>query len=181
MSLKDEEIEQSANLYYNDIYKFCVSRCENKEDGEDIAQSVFLLLIEKAGKLENLSIKAWLYQVSDLKIKEYFRKKKLNDRFIRYEDCANIATNNNIDERLVENFEELLNSTQRKILDILSDKEKVIFIKRFIEKKSIKLIADEIKATEANVRVQTHRVKNKAKEVITTTELLINILIFKIF
>lgn len=181
MSLKDEEIEQTANLYYNDVYKFCISRCENKEDGEDIAQSVFLFLIEKAGKLENLNIKAWLYQVSDLKIKEYFRQKKLDDRFIKYEDCADFADNSDIDERLVEDFEELLNSTQKKILDILNDKEKVIFIKRFIEKKSIKLIADEIKATEVNVRVQTHRVKNKAKEVITTTELLINILIFKIF
>ena len=181
MSLKNEEIEQTANLYYNDIYKFCVSRCGNKTDGEDIAQSVFLLLIEKSGKLENLNIKAWLYQVSDLKIKEYFRKKKLNDRFIKYEDCTDIADTGNIDESLVEDFEELLNSTQKKILDILSEKEKIIFIKRFIEKKSIKLIADEIKATEANVRVQSHRVKKKAKEVITTTELLINIIIFKFF
>ncbi|MGN0444154.1 MAG: RNA polymerase sigma factor [Acutalibacteraceae bacterium] len=181
MSMKNKEIEQTANLYYNDIYKFCVSRCGNKTDGEDIAQSVFLLLIEKSGKLENSNIRAWLYQVADLKIKEYFRQKKLDDRFIKYEDCADFVDESDVEESLVENFEELLSSTQKKILDILSDNEKVIFIKRFIEKKSIKLIADEIKATEANVRVQTHRVKNKAKEVITTTELLINIIIFKFF
>lgn len=181
MGLSKAEIEELTNRHYDDIYKFCVSRCGNKEDGADITQSVFLLFMQRADVLENKRIKSWLISVASLKVKEYFRQKEKDCSYLRYEDCDDIIDDSQENDKIIEDFEKLLNDTQKKILSVLTEKEKAVFIKRFIEKKSICIVADELETTEGNVRVHSNRAKNKAKKVISTTELLINIILFKYF
>lgn len=182
MALKLKDKEKIVNTYYDRIYKFCVSRCGSSGDAQDITQDVFLLFMKKADNLNVINSGAWLYSVANLKVKEYYKKKQKDCCFIPYEECENILCDYPEDDPCtVDDFEKLLTDTQKRIFSILTEKEKEIFIKRFIEKKSIQIIAEELDITENNASVQVHRVKKKARKVITTTELIINIIIVKIF
>lgn len=149
MGLSKAEIEEITNRYYNDVYKFCVSRCGYKEDGADITQSVFLLFMQRADDLENKRIKSWLISVAGLKVKEYFRQKEKDCSYLRYEDCADIIDDNQENEKFIEDFERLLNDTQKRILSILTEKEKAVFIKRFIEKRASVLLPMSLKQQKA--------------------------------
>lgn len=180
MALNVKDKEKILNTYYDRIYKFCVSRCGSAGDAQDITQDVFLLFMQKADKLNAKNPGAWLYSAADLKVKEYYRKKQKECRYIPYEECENILYDYPEDEPCtIDDFEKILTETQKKIFSILTEKEKVIFIKRFVDKKSIKVIANELDITENSVSVQASRVKKKAKKVISTTQLIINVLIIK--
>ncbi len=115
-------------------------------------------------------------------IKSYFKNHKSEIEFIPFQDCGDIETQENSDDYMSEDeFEELLSKTQKKILSVLNEDEKKVFIKLYIEKKTVKTVSEETGLTPNNIYVKSHRLKNKAKKIISTTDLLINIIIFKFF
>lgn len=180
MGLSRADIEGIANKYYKDVCTFCIARCGSREDGIELAQAVFLLFIQKSDSLKQTNIKSWLITTANYKVKEYFRARAKECSFLNFEECADIADYRTTDEELVEDFEKLLNDTQKRIIDLLTEQEKIVFIKRYIEKKSIANVAAELNMTEGNVRVHSSRAKKKAKELISTSQLLIQVLLFKL-
>lgn len=179
MALSKEEIEKITNENYDDIYKYCISRCGSIDDASDITQEAFLALLKKADLLENTNISLWLYKTVQIEIKKFFRIRK-NEDFVSFEDelCFDetICISRPVTE---EEFEQLLSKTQKKILEILTEDERSIFIKLYIEKKRVSVISDELGITPNNIYVKSHRIKKKAKKVISTLDLLICVLIFK--
>ena len=182
MALNKSEIEKTVNEYYDDIYKFCISRVENIESAKDITQDVFLIFMQSSKKLDNVNLRAWLYKTARIKIQEYYRILKTEEGFKSFTECDNIPQENvkafDIRE---EEFDALLTDAQKRILSILNEDEKSLFVKLFIEKKTIRIISEETGLTENNIYVKSHRIKKKAKKVISTMDLLINVILFKLF
>lgn len=182
VAVNKEESEKIINLYYDDIYKFCVSRCGDASVAADITHDTFLVFLKKAEKLDNINLRAWLYKTASIEIKSYFKNHKAEIEFIPFQDCGDIEMPESSDSYMSEDeFEELLSKTQKKILSVLNEDEKKVFIKLYIEKKTVKTVSEETGLTPNNIYVKSHRLKNKAKKIISTTDLLINIIIFKIF
>lgn len=188
MSLSEVKANQYVETYYEDIYKFCCAKCRNADDASDITQEAFVIFLKNRKEINDTFVRAYLYKIAGNKLHEYFREiKKENNyvqldecEYIEYEDTYNIDTDEEDGRPLSEEeFEELLNDTQRRIMNILSPSEKVLFYKLYIEKKSIKLVSEETGYSEGNVRVKSHRIRKKAKDTILTSELLIMVIIFK--
>ncbi len=179
MAISKAETEKITNRYYIDIYKFCVARCGNTDDAADIAQEVFLAFAKKAPSLENTNIYSWLFKTASIEIKKYYRLKgktefvSLDDELLSVDD---VLASELLSE---EEFESLLTKTQKKILSVLTEDEKQLFVKLYIEKKSVRVVSDELGITPNYVYVKSHRIKKKAKKVISTLDLLISVLIFK--
>ena len=72
------EIEQAYRRYYNDVFRFCLSRL-NEADAKDVTQEVFIVLQEKKDILTySSSIKFWLMDVASKKIHEEYRAQQKN-------------------------------------------------------------------------------------------------------
>ncbi|MDD6800018.1 MAG: sigma-70 family RNA polymerase sigma factor [Firmicutes bacterium] len=180
MGLSKAEIEEITNRHYDDIYKFCVSKTKDIDVASDITQEAFLALFKKADKLRNINIRAWLYKTAGIQIKAYFRNQKHENEQLPLEDCEDMETTQGVAETISEEeFEALLTKAQKKILSVLTEDEKKVFIKLYIEKKTVRVVSEELGITENNVYVKSHRIKKKSKKIISTVDLLIRVLAFK--
>ena len=187
MAISRTEIEKITDQYYTELYKFCAAKCGNADDAADIAQEVFLTFARKAPALENTKIYSWLLKTASIEVKEHFRSKGKtepfppDDEIFLKSDMPSVADPFDPQPLSEEDFELLLTKTQKKILDILDEDEKRLFIKRYMEKKSVCVISDELSVTPNYVYVKSHRIKKKAEKVISTLDLLISVWIFKCF
>ena len=167
--------DETVRKYYSDIYKFCCSRCRNADDAQDITQDVFVVLVEKSATLNDKNIRAWLYQTADNKLHEYLRKKTVKNTFISLDENVCGYPNLSVQQDIT------LNLVQKKILNLLNDSEKELFIKLYIENNDVELISEELGISKGALRVRKSRLKAKIKKSYKFTETLILILGYKIF
>src|SRR4051794_40848365 len=68
-----------ANLYddyFDDVYRFVITKTGNKWDADDIVSESFRKAYENSDKLENVSSpKAWLFTIARNTIYDYYRRK----------------------------------------------------------------------------------------------------------
>lgn len=168
-----------AEKYYQDIYKFCCARCRDANVAQDITQETFLLLVNNKERLANINIRSWLLSVANNKLHEHFRKICIESSFVCIDDVEIPFYDDYeyIDEDTDSNFDEV----QQKILNILNEKEKELFKKLYIEKKSVSLIVKELDITEGNFRVRKSRLKNKIKRSIDHLYFFLSVSLFKVF
>lgn len=181
MALKKHDVNKVTDLYYEDVYKFVCSKCRDKETALEITQDTFLLFCQKKDKLVNKNIRAWLLSVAWNKCNEYFRKNKKELNYVPIEDVEDkifVTEEYAITE---EQFIDSLDEVQKRILDLLTDEEKRLFIALFINKKDIKLFAWEENISESAALMRKSRLKKKALKLYKDTYFLWLVIVFKIF
>lgn len=176
MSLSAEQITEK---YYSDVYKFCCSRCRNADAAQYITQDTFLLFVDKFDELTEKNIRSWLFTVANNKLHDYFREQKIENNFVCVDDVKipsfDDYENENID------IDAIFDDVQKKILNLLNDKERDIFIKLYIEKKSPDLIVNELNITYENYRTRKSRLQRKVKNSIGHLYFFALVCSFKIF
>ncbi len=172
-------VEKVAKQYYGDVYKFCCSRCRDPQVAEDITQETFLLLMQKKDSLTDQNICAWLINVANNKLHEWFRKKSLEMNCVSIYD-VNVSS---VDEFAIDepSEEEAFDAIQQKIMSILNEKEKQLFIKLYFEKKSVDLIRQELDLSDDAFRARKSRMTRKIKASLDHTRFLILVMSFKLF
>ena len=165
--------------YYEDVYKFCCAKCKNAEDAQDITQETFLIFAAKREQLVEGNIRAWLLAVANNKLYEYFRKKSIENSYVVIENVKLPAYEDRREE-YIDNFE-MFDEVQRKILNILNDKEKELFVKLYIQNKAVSLIREELDITEENFRARKSRMNKKIKKSFEHIHFFVLVLSFKIF
>ena len=145
------------------IYRYCQFNLGDKEKAQDVCQETFVrawqsldtFTIRKGG-----SFQAYLFKIAHNLIIDLSRKKKefsLQD----------------YDEPGTESLEELIvrqdniESVKKAIFE-LDDKERQIIILRYFEDMTFSEIAKIIKVREGALRVRTHRVLKKLKEIVAS-------------
>ncbi len=180
MALTRTEIESTANRFYDDVYKFCIARVQSIAAAEELTQEVFLLFLQKAGSLNNKNLQAWLYQVAGNKVNDYFRRLKAEACEIPLHEAEAFAAPLSREAPpTVPDFEALLTAAQKKILSVLSEEERKVFIKRYMEKKTVSIVCEETGGTANDVYVRSYSIKKKAKKVISGMDLAVSLLLFK--
>lgn len=76
MNKHNKFIDAYSN-YFPIVLSSIYSKVGNKEDASDIAQEVFLRLFQKFDNVEN--VRRWLFTALKLVIKEFYRKKNMNE------------------------------------------------------------------------------------------------------
>ncbi len=146
--------------YYYKIYNWAISKTNNKEDAEDLTNSVFLAIFEyfskniEIQKIENLIWKI-AYNLWCTKAKDYIKEKNSTTFDEKYDPGYEMPM---LDKII---YKEIINN-----LDNigLTDKEKNIFKMYYINDLSIKEISEKMDTKESNIKYFLYSARNKIKE-----------------
>lgn len=146
--------------YYYKIYNWSIKKTNNKEDAEDLTNSIFLAIFEylneniKVEKLENLIWKI-AHNIWSNKAKKYIKEKNN----ISYDDNINIGYEEKMLEKVI--YKEIINNIEN---IGLTDKELTSFKLYYIFDLSLKEISNKINSTESNIKYYLYSARKKIKE-----------------
>ena len=148
------------NLFKNDVYRLSYSYTKNISDSDDITQNVFVKLYKhnEILKLDNISIKKWLFKVTINECKTLLLsswKKKIIPFTEKEENTLYTKINdNNVLEKVMQ----------------LPKKYRLVIFLYYYENYSIKEISEILNLTVTNVQTIASRARNKLKEIIVEDE-----------
>lgn len=171
--ISDNRIKEICDLYYRDVYRYCFSFVKNADDSQDLTQETFKLLVEKAPTLQDDNIKAWLYSVALIKIKQHNNSRSVNIQHVSLDDGDSwllydedeIYTIEDIISKYIYDTERIQVEKQ-KILDSLSNYERSLYEEAYVKKRKYKEIAKEKGVSNTTINVQTFRLRNKIKAIV---------------
>jgi RNA polymerase sigma-70 factor (ECF subfamily) len=137
-------------LYANRIYRFGLGYLKQECDAEELVQDVFLKVWEKRGEIKSeLSFKSYLFTIAFNIIRNHFSRKAIAYRYFEHQvaDDFDLGALQNID---YESTKRVVDS----LVDQLSPKRKMVFVKSRYEGLSIKEIAAELGTTTKTVENQ---------------------------
>lgn len=146
--------------YYYKIYYWAIKKTRNKEDAEDLTNTIFVSIFEYLGKnigidkLDNLIWKI-AYNCWCTKAKKYIKEKN------------NIYVDANYD---IGYQEDMLDKViYREIIDDienfnLTEKEIIVFKMYYCNDLSIKEISDKINSSQSNIKYYLYNARKKIKE-----------------
>jgi RNA polymerase sigma-70 factor (ECF subfamily) len=143
------------------VYGFLFTRTGEKEIAEDLAQHVFIKLIDKVGSFdpERGRFTVWFWQMVRNVLIDHYREKRAVP-FSAFEDDVvegfAVAGTTNLEEKLEYNKIELFMRT-------LASNEQEIFELRYVAEMPYKEIAAVLSKSEGSLRVTALRVKEKIR------------------
>lgn len=155
---------EAYDAYADDIFRFCLSKINNRDDALDITQETFVKTweyLEDGNTVDN--IRAFLYRVARNRIYDFYRKKKSTSLDHYHEEGFEFESDSH--ERMIEKNNAHISM---KILNKLSESDKELLIMRYFDELSIPEIASIIDEKENTVSVKVHRALKKAHQLITT-------------
>jgi len=153
-------VDKIYDEYYYKIYNWAIKKTNNKEDAEDLTNSVFLAIFEyfnkniNVEKIENLIWKI-AYNLWCTKAKKYIKEKNV----MYFDDEMNFGYEVEMLDKII--YKEIISN-----LDNigLTDKEKKTFDLYYINDLSIKEIAKLLDTKDANIKYYLYSARNKIKE-----------------
>lgn len=153
-------MEKIYDEYYYKIYNWSLKKTNNKEDAEDLTNSIFLAIFEylnkniKVEKIENLIWKI-AYNIWCTRAKKYIKEKEL----VKFNEQFQASYNESMIDKII--YKEI--TTNLESLGI-TEKEKIIFNMYYLEDLSIKDISKKTNYKEANIKYYLYSVRKKIKE-----------------
>ncbi len=149
-------IEKVINTYNSYIYRILSNRISNELDIEEILSDVFIIFWKKYNKLTiNTEVKPYLIGITKNLIKQKYIDYRIN--FEDIELYENDIKDDTVMEDIIENKEKakIISDSLTRIKEI----DKQIFIMFYYNQKKVKEIANELKISEAKVKIILHRVR----------------------
>lgn len=146
--------------YYEKIYYWSIKKTNNKEDAEDLTNSIFVAIFEyfnkdiSITKINNLIWKI-AHNIWSTKAKKYIKEKNNES----YDETYDIGYEENTLDKII--YKDIVNN----IDNIgLTDKEIKSFKLYYIEDLSIKDISRQLNTTESNIKYYLYNSRKKIKE-----------------
>ena len=155
-----KNMDKIYDEYYYKIYYWFIKKTNNKEDAEDLTNSVFLAIFEyfnkniDVKKLDNLIWKI-AYNIWCTKAKNYI-KEKAN---VSYDDTNIVDYEDNVLDKII--YKEIIDN-----LDNigLTEKENLSFKMYYFDGLSIKEISNKLNSNEANIKYYLYNARKKVRE-----------------
>ena len=158
--------EQLANLYQVKIYSLSFNLTRNATDSQDVTQEVLLILFRKGHTFQGKSaFSSWVYRItlnaSYMKLRS--RKREPN---VSIDDLLPSFNKAGFQQEKIQDWSEsteslLFDNETRKVIqkavDLLPDKEKVVFILRDVEGLSTEKVGNILELTIPAVKSRLHR------------------------
>lgn len=150
------------NLFMKRIYRYCFLNLGNSDKAEDICQETFIKAWKSLPTFSNFkggSFQAYLFKIARNSIIDLSRKKK--------EVALDQALEVEAEERVEEGVDrqEKINQV-RGVLSSLKEEERHLISLRFFEELSFTEISQVLEIKEGALRVKTHRVLKKLKDLL---------------
>ena len=157
---------KAASVLYDDlmpkVYGFLFTRTGKREVAEDLAQDIFLKLVEKVDSFdENRGrFTVWFWQMVRHVLVDYYREKK-EIPFSSYEDDTvagmSVTEAPNIEDKLSY-------GKMKSFVATLATEERELFELRYVAEMPYKEIAVVLEKSEGSLRVAALRIKEKIKK-----------------
>ena len=148
--------------YAGEICLYLYTLCQNRETAEDLMQEVFLKALLTLGD-SNTNLRAWLYKVA--------RNTCLNNLRAGKRETA---ITGELEDKAPQPAEQILARERREQLycamQQLPDRQREILELFYFSEMSVREIADLTGLTSQNVRVLSHRAKQKLREILREWE-----------
>ena len=119
METLDDALGRIAELYYDEIFKFCFRRVDNQDEAYDITQDTFLALIDSYKKIEPEKVRKWLYETAKNKIADHYRTKNKRSEYEEESEALDTMSCSLYDAISDNHIEQL----KQKIISDLSEEE----------------------------------------------------------
>ncbi|MFO3666396.1 MULTISPECIES: RNA polymerase sigma factor [Anaerococcus] len=70
------DIEKIYRIYFDDLYRFLLYLCKNKEVAQDICSESFIRAMKNIENIEDSKVKAYLFQIGKNTYYNYYKKNK---------------------------------------------------------------------------------------------------------
>ena len=70
------DIEKIYRIYFDDLYRFLLYLCKNKEVAQDICSESFIRAINNIENIEDSKVKSYLFQIGKNTYYNYYKKSK---------------------------------------------------------------------------------------------------------
>jgi len=165
---KVSSFEQLANLYQNKIYTLSFNLTRNATDSQDVTQEVLLTLFKKGHTFQGKSaFSSWVYRItlnaSYMKLRT--RKREPN---LSIEDLLPSVNGAGFQQEKLQDWSENTEATFfnketrgviQKAVDLLPDKEKVVFLLRDVEGLSTEKVSEVLEITVPAIKSRLHRAR----------------------
>ncbi len=168
------EIARLVDTYSTNIYRLALKMLANPQDAEDVLQNTFLKAIQALSKFEGRSsLSTWLYRIAVNESLMLIRRRKSEI------DIASKTEDDEESELLLTQFtdwcclpeSELMSSEAQGYLDEaiqeLSEKLRLVFILRDIEKLSITETSETLEISESAVKLRLLRARLQLREMLS--------------
>ena len=144
-----DSFQKIFELYSNSLFKFSLSYLKSKEAAEDVVQEVFIKIWNNRKKIKtDTSFQSYLFTIALNIIRKSFNKlSKLNE--LKHGILIDFSNNkSNFDDNT--DYQSLLDKLDE-LIKQMPEKRRQVFIKKKIEDKSLKEIAEELAITTKTV------------------------------
>ncbi len=163
-----EAFRQLYERHRESVYGIAHRYAGSTQDAEDILQETFIRVFKQMGKFGdsgNTSFAAWINRICVHRCIEHLRKRhrQRTDRTISLSECqAGIATTDGSPERSAEVG--LLIIKVQQVLGVLSPKQRIIFVMKYLELREIPDIAQTLDCSESAVKTHLGRAVTKLRD-----------------
>ena len=168
--MNKNELKEKVVDYVSKVFFYCVKRCNNRIDAEDLSQTILLEIIQaidKGAHIDNFDYYVW--GVCKNQYNMYLRK--------TIKDRNNLEIKEDIDEKdnSLSVLDEMINDEKvRKIneaIKLLSKDYAEILYAYYVEDKTLKFIAEELNIPLGTVKWKLTEVRKKLKEYLDMEQL----------
>jgi RNA polymerase sigma factor (sigma-70 family) len=154
-------LEQVAEKYYDDIYRFCCYQTGSREDAYDCAQETFIRFIRYADSYRDNNLKGYLLTIARNVCRDYFKCAAREQEFI------NGQMDQVAEEKGVSWTEEpYYHDTLLKALGLLPALQREALILYYYDELKIREIARITETNAATVKSRLHQGKIKLKKLL---------------
>ena len=165
---KSDAFEQLANLYQKKIYALSFNLTRNEMDSEDVTQEVLLTLFKKIHTFQGRSaFSSWVYRITLNATYMKLRGRK-KEQSISIEELLPSFNGAGYQQDKIQDWSEKADSllfdnemreTIQKAVNLLPDKEKVVFLLRDVEGLSTDKVSEILDLTVPAVKSRLHRAR----------------------
>lgn len=134
-------IADSYTSYHRSVYLYICYRINNKEEAEDIAQDVFLRLMDYKQMLRPDTVKFFIYTISRNLVNDYLRRYYKKQEITSYLYDHAVTYTNETESHVIAKELSLL---ERHKLEALTAQRKKIYVMSRFDEKSISEISTEL-------------------------------------
>ena len=166
-NLSKNELKEKVVDYAEKVFFFCVKRCNSRMDAEDLSQTILLEVLEnidKGAQIDNMDFYIW--GVCKNQYNMYLRKTIKNRNNLEYNEEEIDMYSDNSKTPLEELLEDEKIRKMNSAIKLLSKDYAEILYAYYIEDKTLKFIAEELKLPLGTVGRRLSDIRKKLKEYI---------------
>ena len=155
------------NLYWKDVYRFQLNKCQNEDEAEDITIKAFAKAFDKIDSYDDtFQFNTWLFTISSNLYIDHLRKKKTETISINknHREIHRIMDEDpSPSDKLIQ--EQNLSQLKAYILQLKPHYQEVINL-RYFQELSYKEMAEQLNEPMSNIKVKLLRAKKLLAEII---------------